>query len=132
MKLAGRTILITGGGSGIGLALAKKFVELGNKVIITGRSQDRLTKAAGEVPGIETYPCDVADAEQITALAAKVSAAHPSLDVLVNNAGIMVFQDLGKGDSDLGHLTREIRTNLIGPIQMVSAFVDLLVKNKGH
>src|SRR3954467_9069445 len=88
MKLSGRTILITGGSAGIGLAFALKFLELGNAVIVTGRRQAVLDAVKAQHPRLHTIQSDLADPAQIAALAARVKADFPRLDVLMNNAGI--------------------------------------------
>ena len=85
MKLTGNTILITGGSSGIGLALASKFVELGNHVIVTGRNPEKLERLAESDPQLETMVCDVADPAAIVRLRDELSERHPSLNVLINN-----------------------------------------------
>src|SRR3954454_9160686 len=87
MKLTGRNILITGGSAGIGLAFALKFIELGNEVIVTGRRQKVLDAVKARHPRLHTIQSDIADPEQIAALAARVKTEFPSLDVLMNNAG---------------------------------------------
>src|SRR5206468_12718152 len=94
MKLTGRTILITGGSAGIGLAFALKFVELGNEVIVTGRRQAALDEVKAKYPKLHTIQSDVANPAQIGALAARVKAEFPQLDVLMNNAGIMIHRNL--------------------------------------
>src|SRR5437867_9051224 len=94
MNLTGRTILITGGSAGIGLAFALKFVELGNEVIATGRRQAVLDEVKAKYPKLHTIQSDVAKPEQIAALAARVKADFPNLDVLMNNAVIMLYENL--------------------------------------
>ena len=131
MNLIGNTILITGGSAGIGLALAKKFVELGNKVIITGRSEEKLDRAAREIPGMDTIRCDAADASAVAALAEKVKEEHPALNVLINNAGIFQNRNLSNGKEDLAALTTEVDVNVSGPIRTVASLVDLLIQNRG-
>src|SRR5437764_14791489 len=86
MKLTGRTILITGGSAGIGLAFALKFLELGNEVIVTGRRQSVLDQVKAKYPKLHTIQSDVADPAQIAALAARVKSDFPKLDVVMNNA----------------------------------------------
>jgi uncharacterized oxidoreductase len=90
MKLTGRTILITGGSAGIGLAFALRFLELGNEVIVTGRRQRVLDEVKAKHQ-LHTIQSDVADPAQIAALATRVKADFPALDVLMNNAGIMSY-----------------------------------------
>jgi uncharacterized oxidoreductase len=131
MKLTGRTILITGGSAGIGLAFALKFVELGNEVIVTGRRQAVLDKVKAKHPKIHTIQSDVADPAQIAALAARVKAEFPRLDVLMNNAGIMQYKNLRAPAADLAGLMAEMNINVGGVIGMTSAFIDILTANKG-
>src|SRR2546430_11801842 len=94
MKITGRTILITGGSAGIGLAFALKFLELGNQVIVTGRRQTVLDEVKAKYPKLHTIQGDVADPVQIASLATRVKAEYPRLDVLMNNAGIMLHKNL--------------------------------------
>ena len=131
MKLTGRTILITGGSAGIGLAFALKFLELGNTVIVTGRRQAVLDEVKAKYPKLHTIQGDVADSAQIATLAAHVKTEFPKLDVLMNNAGIMLYKDLKAAASDLDGLMAEVNINLGGVIRMNSAFIDLLKANKG-
>ena len=131
MKLTGRTILITGGSAGIGLAFALKFLELGNQVIVTGRRQSLLDEVKAKHPKLHTIQSDVADPAQIAALTARVKLDFPKLDVLMNNAGIMLSKNLKVPATDLAGLTEEIDVNIGGVIRMTSAFIDLLTANKG-
>jgi len=131
MKLTNRTILITGGSAGIGLAFARKFLELGNEVIVTGRRQKALVAVKAEHPKLHTIQSDVAEPAQIAALAARVKAEFPKLDVLMNNAGIFLNKNLKAPASDLGGLMLEMNINVGGVIGMTSAFIDILTANKG-
>src|SRR5207247_6662407 len=131
MNLTGRTILITGGSSGIGLAFTLKFAELGNKVIVTGRRRAVLDEVKAKYPKLHTIQSDVADPAQIAALAARIKADFPKLDVLMNNAGIMIHRNLTSPAADLAELTAELNINVAGVIGMTSAFIDILTANKG-
>jgi uncharacterized oxidoreductase len=131
MKLTGRTILITGGSAGIGLAFALKFLELGNEVIITGRRQQVLDEVKARHPRIHTIQSDIADPKQIAELAARVKADFPKLDVLMNNAGVGSAMNLTAPASDLAALTSEVDINLGGVIRMTSALIDILTANRG-
>jgi len=131
MKLTGRTILITGGSAGIGLAFALKFLELGNQVIVTGRRQSALDELKAKYPKLHTVQSDVADPAQIAFLAKRVKAGYPKLDVLMNNAGIMLHKNLKAPAADLDGLMTEVNINLGGVIRMNSAFIDILTANKG-
>lgn len=131
MKLTGRTILITGGSAGIGLAFALKFLEFGNQVIVTGRRQSVLDELKAKYPKLHTIQSDAADSTQIAALAKRVKAEFPKLDVLMNNAGIMLHKNLKVPAADLDGLMAEVNINLGGVIRTTSAFIDILTANKG-
>ncbi len=125
MKLAQRTILITGGTSGIGFELAKQLLHLGNTVIVTGRERKRLDEAKQSLTGLITIQSDVGDPVAIRQLYEQVLAEFPGLDTLINNAGIMRNMRLDQ-DRDLVDLTREIQINLCGPLRMVQQFLPHL------
>lgn len=131
MRLTGRTILITGGSAGIGLAFALKFLELGNEVIVTGRRQAVLDAVKSRHPTIHTIQSDIADPKQIAELAARVKADFPTLDVLMNNAGVGASMNLNAPANDLAALTSEVDINLGGVIRMTSALIDILTVNRG-
>lgn len=131
MKLTGRTILITGGSAGIGLAFALKFLELGNEVIVTGRRQSALDAVKAQHPKLHTIQSDVADPDQIAALAARIRTGFPKLDVLFNNAGLAIAKNLRAPETDLAGLMTEVEINVGGVIRMTSAFIDLLTANRG-
>ena len=125
MKLSQRTILITGGTSGIGLELTKQLLGRGNTVIITGRDQEKLEATKRALPGIHTFRSDVSDPEAIRTLFEDVSAQFPALDTLINNAGIMRNLKLEQ-NRELEDVTREIDINLSGPVQMIQQFLPHL------
>jgi uncharacterized oxidoreductase len=131
MRLNGRTILITGGSAGIGLAFALKFLELGNEVIVTGRRQAVLDAVKAQHPKLHTIQSDIADPQQIAALAARVKVQFPQLDVLMNNAGVGGAMNLRAPVGDLAALTSEVDINLSGVIRMTSALIDILTANHG-
>jgi uncharacterized oxidoreductase len=125
MNLTGRTILITGGSSGIGLTMASQLMAKGNTVLITGRTQQALDAAERNHPGITTFKSDVSDVDGIRALHDAVIARFPELDTLVNNAGVMHMVKLSE-DRQLEDVTREIDIDLNGPIRMVQQFLPHL------
>lgn len=131
MKLSDHTILVTGGSAGIGLAFATKFLELGNQVIITGRRKSRLDQVKKNHPGLHTIASDVSDAASVASLAAEVRERFPRLDVLMNNAGVMVSRNLGVPAADLAALTSEIDINVNGTIRTTSALIDVIRANRG-
>ncbi len=130
MKISDNTILITGGTSGIGFELAAQLLALGNKVIVTGRSQSNLDSARKRLPGIHTIQSDVSDPAAIARLYQQVVAEFPSLNVLINNAGIMRKINLNTFGSDLQDITREVEINLNGSIRMVMQFLPHLKMQK--
>jgi uncharacterized oxidoreductase len=127
MQITGNTILITGGGSGIGRALAESFLSLGNKVIIAGRRRHALDAATASNPGMASAVLDIEDPAHITAFAQKIAADHPTLNVVIHNAGIMRPEN---------HLTQSgvadaeaiIAINLLGPIRLTAALLPHLQK----
>ncbi|NIK56114.1 SDR family oxidoreductase [Kribbella shirazensis] len=125
MKSTGNTIFMTGGTSGIGLALARRFRDLGNTVIISGRRKDLLDRIVTE-DGIEGIPLDVADPASITAAYETVTTQYPDLNVLVTMAGVMYPENLQ--DPDLSTVEQIIDINLLGTIRTVSAFTPHLLK----
>ncbi len=131
MKLTGHTILITGGSAGIGLAFALKFLELGNEVIVTGRTPSKLDEVKRLHPKLQTIQSDVSDPAAIAALAGEVKRRFPKLDVLMNNAGLFVMRNLGAPSDELVGLTSEVDTNVNGMIRMTSSLIGLLAANKG-
>ena len=125
MQTSGNTILITGGGSGIGRELAHKWHDLDNTVIVAGRTQASLDETAAGHANIHTMIVDVGDAEDIARFAKKVVEVHPAINVLVNNAGIMRFED-NTGARDLADAEATIAINLLGPIRLTDALIDHL------
>ncbi|ADV67826.1 SDR family oxidoreductase [Deinococcus maricopensis] len=126
MNITNNTILITGGNSGIGRGLAEALHARGNTVIITGRRQATLDEVVTANPGMIAYPLDVQDPAGITALASTVTRAHPELNVLINNAGIMKAERV-QHDADTRVAEDTISTNLLGPIRLIHAFLPHLL-----
>lgn len=127
MKLTGNTILITGGGSGIGRALAEEFHRRGNQVIIAGRRKERLAGAIRANPGMDSIELDITSPESINEAAKSLIDRYPALNVVINNAGIMQRDDVSTSiDDEL--LVSTIDTNLSGTIRVIGALIDHLKK----
>lgn len=125
MKQSGNTILITGGGSGIGAALARRFHDQGNTVIIAGRRQQALDEVCAGRDNMHAMTLDIENPAAIAAFAEQVVAQHPDLNVLINNAGIMRSEVLDTR-RDLADAEATVTTNLLGPIRMTDALIDHL------
>ena len=126
MNITGNTILITGGGSGIGRGLAEALQAAGNRIIITGRRKQALEETVGANPGMAFQVLDVDDAGAIRAFAAQVVKDHPALNILINNAGIMRAENLLAEPFDLTDSEAIITTNLLGPIRLTAALLPHL------
>jgi uncharacterized oxidoreductase len=126
MQLTGNTMLITGGTSGIGCALAEQFHKLGNQVIIAGRRQQRLDEITAANPGMHGMQLDIADPRAIESITARVRQQFPKLNVLINNAGIQKSQDLTASDSAILDARSVIQTNIVGTLLMTAALLPML------
>jgi uncharacterized oxidoreductase len=127
MRMTGNTILITGGGSGIGLGLAKSFAEAGNKVIIAGRRKEALDAATAQNPGLQSMVLDIDSPKAIEEFSKRINQEHPELNVLINNAGIMRPEQAKSGN--VADAEAMITTNLLGPIRLTAALLPQLLKN---
>jgi uncharacterized oxidoreductase len=130
MKLENKTILITGGGSGIGFELAKLLSQQNNKVIISGRNEEKLKKAVKEIPNGEYIVCDVTKENDVVSLHQQVSKNFPSLSVLINNAGVGFAYNPADKSSFLKNASTEIETNYLSTIRMNEIFIPLLLNQK--
>lgn len=124
MRLTDNTILVTGGGSGIGRGLAIALHEAGNGVVIAGRRIEALRAVADEYPDIDYLHLDLTDRRSIRRFVAEVERQHPDLNVVINNAGVMALEDLEAPDPDTA--SGVIATNLLGPIVLTSLLIPRL------
>ncbi|MFD1953097.1 SDR family oxidoreductase [Paenibacillus thailandensis] len=124
MKLSGNTILITGGGSGIGLAFAERFIKAGNTVIVSGRRENVLQQAKEQCPGLITHVSDLSHEAERVALFDWVTANYPEVNVLVNNAGIQHRFNVLKTDAETNwsYFNKEITTNIEAPFHLSMLF----------
>ena len=127
MRLTGNTILITGGSAGIGLALAKAFIESGNKVLICARTQAALDSAEQELPELLTYRCDISDREQRKTMYDAIKSDGFQVNILVNNAAVVSVHDLSNTDtSTMSAIKSEIAINFTAPIELISEWLGHL------
>ena len=128
MKLSNRTVLVTGGTSGIGLGIAEAFQRSNNKVIVCGRDGEKLSMVREKFPDITALPCDVGDTQQRKKLATEVLRHFPDLDILVNNAGIQRYVNLKKGYAELKSGEDEITINFVAVVELTALFIGHLIK----
>jgi len=130
MKTSGNTVLITGGGSGIGLALTEALVRSGNQVVICGRRRDRLKAVQARMPGVHFRVCDVSKARSRQSMVDWLLSEFRQLNVLINNAGIQRQVNFLKGPKDLREADNEVATNLMAPIHLSAQLLSNLRKKK--
>jgi uncharacterized oxidoreductase len=128
MNISGNTVLITGGGSGIGRALAEAFQAQGNQVIIAGRRQQVLEETVAANPGMKSIALDIEDPESIRSFGERVVKEDPALNVVIHNAGIMRPENLLDPAGALATADATITTNLLGPIRLNAALLPHLLK----
>jgi uncharacterized oxidoreductase len=128
MNISGNTILITGGGSGIGRALAEAFQASGNQVIIAGRRQQVLEETIAANPEMRSMVLDMEDPESIRSFGEKIVKENPALNVVIHNAGIMRPENLLDPAGDLATADATLTTNLLGPIRLTTALLSHLLK----
>src|SRR5581483_4746966 len=122
MRMTGNTVLITGGSSGIGLAIARELLATGNTVIVCGRDQARLERATRAVPGIHSIRCDITREDERATLLRTIASDFPRLNMLVNNAAVMYVND----SLTIERIEAEVRTNLLAPMELSTLFLPLL------
>ncbi len=128
MQLTQNTILMTGGGSGIGRGLAEAFHALGNRVVIAGRDGKKLDAVTAANPGMKSLTLDIGNADSIAAFAAQVTETYPELNVLINMAGVMMSENLLAPNAGLPEMEATIATNLLGPLRLTAALLPALQK----
>ena len=126
MRMNANTILVTGGGTGIGRALAEALYAAGNTVVVAGRRAEPLDALVAANPGMQSLLLDVADPAAIVSLSRRIMTEYPTLNVLINNAGIMATEKLLAEPVDLAVAEATVATNLLGPIRLTAALLPLL------
>jgi uncharacterized oxidoreductase len=130
VNLSNNTILITGGGSGIGLALVKQFLKNNNTVIIAGRNIEKLKHAKKSHPELEIIQCDVSGHDSVKALVLEIQQKYSDLNFLINNAGIMRMWNIQKEATNIKEQRTEILTNFFGTVQLTQSLIPHLLKKK--
>lgn len=130
MQTTRNTILITGGSTGIGLALAEAFVKAGNEVLICGRRESRLQEAKQRIPQLHTRVCDIGKKAEREALYQWATSGFPSINMLVNNAGIQKEIDFRTGAAGLSDEESEIDINLTASIHLSALFIPHFLQQK--
>jgi uncharacterized oxidoreductase len=126
MNISNKTILVTGGGSGIGLATAQLLLEKGNRLIITGRSETRLQQAVTQLPGATAIACDLTNATSVANLVSRLEAEFSDLSVLINNAGQAYAYQLTAGADAATKAGEEMATNYLAVIRLTEQLLPLL------
>jgi uncharacterized oxidoreductase len=130
LRLSGNSVLITGGATGIGLALTQALIANGNKVAICGRTRSRLSAVKRNIPELLVKVCDVSKPRSRQNLLHWIQSRLPEVNILVNNAGIQRPIDFTKGTRDLPHADAELATNLAAPIHLCALLIPLLENRK--
>jgi uncharacterized oxidoreductase len=130
MNAHGNTVLVTGGGSGIGLAIAQAFAKLGNRVLICGRDPDKLAQAKRATPELHIYQCDITQPDQVGRMFGTIAEQHGGISVLVNNAGTASLSDFLFDEEVLAKAQREIETNLVGTLRVTKAALPQLLDKR--
>jgi uncharacterized oxidoreductase len=130
MKTTNNTVLISGGSAGIGLEIAKLFSANGNKVIITGRDQQRLDKALGQLQHATGFVSDISNKEDAEALVATLKNDFPDLNIVINNAGRAILYDIAASENAFENAADEILTNYLSIIRLNEKLLPLLKAQK--
>lgn len=129
MKTNGNTILITGGSAGIGFELAKQLSERGNKILITGRNEEKLKQAAATLNNVFPIAGDVTDGASVDHLVSVIRAEHPELNMLINNAGYADAYQLSSDAGAYSKASREIETNYLSIVALTEQLLPVLLNN---
>jgi len=129
MELSEKKVLITGGSSGIGLELSRRLLEKDNKVLICGRSAQKLKAAHKLFPKLEIFQCDLSDKQQCKKLTEWIKSNHPDLNLLINNAALVHKANFFETDDFLEKAELEVQTNFLAPVRLVKYLYPVLKKN---
>ncbi len=130
MKVSNNSVLITGGGTGIGFCLAEEFARAGNEVIICGRREEKLRQAKSKLPQLITKKCDVSNPRDREELFNWTAKNFKDINILVNNAGIQRMIDLKKGIPELARYENEVDINFTSTIQLSAYFIPTFMRRE--
>ena len=130
MNITNKIILVTGGGSGIGFEIAKLLSQKGNKVIITGRNEAKLQKAAAQLNNVSFIVADVTSEADIDNLVDKINNEYGGLDILINNAGQANVYNLGEAVNAYDKASAEMETNYLSIVRLAEKLLPALKKSK--
>ncbi|KAA2240762.1 SDR family NAD(P)-dependent oxidoreductase [Chitinophaga agrisoli] len=128
MNTQHNTVLITGGGTGIGFEIAKQFSEQGNKVIIAARNAERLNKAAAQLKNVTAIACDLTNDADFNRLVEQIKTSFGDLNILVNNSGLSIPQDITQQGNVYENAKKEIDLNYLAPIRLIEQLLPVLKK----
>jgi short-subunit dehydrogenase involved in D-alanine esterification of teichoic acids len=128
MNLSGNTILITGGASGIGLALALAFGRYNNRILVLGRDEGKLRSAKEKYPFLDTHPCDITQKNQVDHLVDRIASDFDDLNFLVNNAGIQYRYRFNDGEDHIDRIQQETTTNFTAHLILTDCLMPFLLK----
>lgn len=126
MNISNKTVLITGGGSGIGYATAKLLSEKGNRVIITGRNEAKIQKVAQELQNVTAIACDISVASDVENLVKQVKDNFSDLSVLINNAGVAYAYKVSAGANAFDKASEEILINYLSLVRLTESLIPVL------
>ncbi|GAL84774.1 oxidoreductase [Sporocytophaga myxococcoides] len=126
----GDIVLITGGSSGVGLQLAKDLSQRGCKVLICGRSLEKLQQAQKEIPGIDIFQCDLSKIKDCNDLCNRITGKYPGLNILINNAAVVNKIDFRTDESAIPKAVEEFNTNIMAPIRLIKVLLPVIESNK--
>ena len=129
MDLSGNKIFITGGTSGIGLALAQKFLELDNIVIVCGRNLKKINEVKKKYPKIHVLRCDISDEKQVLSTFKTIKEKFGNINILVNNAGVQEKDSFLRDKNIIKSAQSQIKINFESPVRLSKIFLEMLIKN---
>jgi len=129
VRVVDRTVLVTGGASGIGIAITRELARRGNRVVVAGRNEGALRAAATIANVVEAVRCDITSDHDVDALRARVTERFGALDILVNNAGTLENYDFVTAEDAMRRATNEVTTNVLGTLRITKAMLPLLKRS---